>query len=90
MVKVRFKVGDVIEVAKYWDQGDDRWQEGIVQIVAYEQPGEYAPTGVYHLKILKGSITWAAYNTKFMDELPYLIWMGNINEDKTLRLLYGK
>ena len=83
--KPRFQIGDIIEVAKYWDQCDDAYISGIIQITGYEQ----YETIIYQTKCLKGNTNWIAYNSTHFDILPYLVWLGNINDTPMLKVLYG-
>ena len=90
MLKTRFKVGDIIEIEKYWDQGDDKWLSGIVQITDYTPHYPNTINGMYSMELLNGNFSSIRHNSDVFDNLQYLVWLGNINDNKTLRLLYGK
>lgn len=84
----RFKVGDVVSIEKYWDQLGDEWLRGIVLITGFKYY-EKSKTAAYSLKCLSGNTNWLAYNSKMFDEIQYLVWLGNINDSTTLKVLYG-
>ena len=89
MAKTRFKPGDILNV-HIWDVGDEKWQDGIVQIVEWIPPYKHTKNGVYKFKRLSGNATFTIYNAVPFDNEMYTIWLGNIYEDKALRILYGK
>lgn len=85
----RFKVGDLIEVVKYLDRDDGSIQSGIILITGYGGPTKYSPKGTYSTRVVKGSVKFSKYGAVFFDDLPYLVWIGNIKDNKALRILYG-
>lgn len=85
----RFQEGDVIHVVKYYDVGDEVVEEGIVLILGYVPHYEHTVNGIYQIKPLKGNIGFIRFNSDQFDKLEYLVWLGNINENESLRLLYA-
>jgi len=85
----RFHVGDIIEVRKYYDQGDERWKSGIVHITEYNPNCKHTKYGIYSISSLRGDIGWISINAQLLDTMDYVVWLGNIKEDRILRLLYG-
>lgn len=90
MAKARFQVGDIIDVTKYLEQEDNSIRSGICIITGYTPPSKYSPKGTYDTKVIKGNITFIRYGALFFDESPYLVWIGNINDNPILKLLYGE
>lgn len=86
----RFQKGDIIHIVKYYDVGDEVIEEGIVLIKEYNPSHPNYACGVYEMEPLKGTIGFIRYNAESFDKLPYLVWLGNTNEDSALRLLYGR
>lgn len=88
-MKNRFQKGDVIHIVKYWDQSDYVWLEGILLIDDYIPHYPSTLNGIYKIKQLKGNLRFYAINSEHFDNLEYLVWLGNINDNKSLRLLYA-
>lgn len=88
-IDLRFKVGDIIEVAKYWDQGEDMWRSGVIMITEIGPPGPYNSKGSYGTKRMSGDIHWISTSVEFLDKMNYLIWIGNIEDNPALKVLYG-
>lgn len=86
---VRFKAGDIVEIVNYWNQDTELFEDGVVLIIDHNTITNYTKTGAYLMRLLKGSFSSCVYNSHSFDNLPYLVWLGNINENKALRLLYG-
>jgi hypothetical protein len=84
----RFKVGDFIEVYHY-DLNEEYLYEGIIMITEYEPISPYSSKGTYSMKCIRGSVTWVSYSAYFFDEINTHILLGNINDDATLKVLYG-
>lgn len=96
---MKFFAGDVLKVYSY-DQGDEVWQWGIIQILDYIGPYASAPQGTYKTLPLRGSITFIAINSYEIDNArpiedcrihnsgTYVNYVGNIS-DKAIRVLYG-
>jgi hypothetical protein len=90
LMKFRFQEGDVVLIEKYWDQSDSTWRRGVVLIKSYKiLKNDPSCKAVYNTKCLSGDTTWISYNTEYFDKLPYLVWLGNINENPGLKVLYG-
>lgn len=85
----KYKVGDVIKVTDYWDQGDEHYESGILLITEYEPPWEHASCGAYYLKPLEGNISIIGWSTSEVDTMENIELLGNINVDKALWVLYG-
>ena len=85
----RFKAGDLLEV-HVWDQGDDIWQDGIVLITEYQPHYKHTTNGVYKFKCIKGNASWISFNSDSFDRINTHIWIGNIADDATLKVLYGQ
>lgn len=90
MARNRFIPGDIIRVERYFDLGDDRYKSGIIQITGYDPDADHTTYGTYDLTVLEGDIEWIRINAKLFDQEECIVWLGNINEDRALRLLYGR
>ncbi len=91
MVDVRFKVGDIIHITKYNDPNAEIYdKQGIVLISDYTGPYVNSTKGIYILETLRGNLTFINYGAQFFDKLPYLVYIGNIYDNPTLKVLYGQ
>lgn len=88
MRKNKYDVGDILLITT-WDQGDEKWQTGIVQITDYDPKCNHTEYGVYETKHLVGDITWICINAQILDDTPDVRILGNIGVDKGWKVLYG-
>lgn len=86
--KNKYNEGDVLLVTT-WDQGDEVWKTGTIQIVEYSPVHEYTEYGVYITRRLSGDITWLCVNAKSLDEEPDVKILGNVHTDSGWKVLYG-
>ena len=86
------KIGDLYEVVAY-DQGDCRWEYGVILITEVHDSAAYKGGWAYYIEAISGTIKWTAVGIgHFQDESSHLKkkYLGNVNTDKALRILYGK
>lgn len=85
----RFIIGDILDVVKFWDQCDNEIKSGIVEITDYTPNTKHTRYGLYETNNIRGNLGWMAINAQYLDDSIYVVWLGNINTDKVLRVLYG-
>lgn len=88
MRKNKYDIGDILLVTDF-DQGDEIWQTGIIQITGYDPQASHTEYGIYETKRLTGDITWICRNAQGLDDTPDVRLLGNINVDKGWKVLYG-
>lgn len=88
MRKNKYDIDDVLLITA-WDQGDEKWQTGIIQITDYYPKSSHTEYGIYETKQLRGDITWICINAQILDDTPDVRLLGNINVDKGWKVLYG-
>lgn len=88
MKKNKYDVDDILLITA-WDQGDEKWQTGIIQITNYEPISSHTEYGVYETKHLAGNIHWLCINAQILDDTPDVRILGNIGIDKGWKVLYG-
>ena len=85
----KYKPGDLVSVDNYWDQGEEVFESGIMLIEGHhEHP--HTEYGVYEVNCLSGTIAFVYINASVFDKLTCTTYLGNINEDNALRVLYGR
>jgi len=84
----RFKTGDLIDIYM-WDHGGDKFLEGIVLIEEYVPHYPTTINGAYKLRTIKGNSRLVAINSDTFDKVNTNIWIGNIEDNPTLKALYG-
>lgn len=88
MRKNKYDVGDILLVTDF-DQCDEIWQTGIIQITGYEPESKHTEYGLYEIKRLSGDINWICRNAQGLDDTYDVRLLGNINVDKGWKVLYG-
>ena len=88
MKKNKYEVGDILLITDF-DQGDEIWKTGIIQITGYEPETPNTEYGLYEIKKLTGNINWICRNAEGLDDTPDVRLLGNINIDKGWKVLYG-
>jgi hypothetical protein len=85
----KYKQGDVLEIMAYWDQGYDKWRNGIILIDYHEPLSAHTEYGLYYTTSLKGDVNWLCVNAMSLDCELYVRRLGNITTDRALRLLFA-
>lgn len=87
--KPLFRKGDVIAVL-HFDQGDEVWKQGVIQIEWYRRNVMHTRNGAYGIKNLSGELRWVSCNIDCLEKDSFVKYMGNVKRDTTLKVLYGK
>lgn len=85
--KVWYIIGDVVEV-KMYDEDTEEIVKGIVEITGWDD-SEHTRYGMYDLRCLSGNVPYFAVNVNWFQE-SVIKYLGNIEKNKALRVLYGK
>lgn len=85
-----FKVGDILYVID-WDHDVDAYESGYIMIIDISETSVLSGgSDLYGIESLSGNIRWTAVSKNLLHTLPKVKYIGNVNESKALRILYGR
>lgn len=82
------KIGDLYSLL-YYDSYDRRNRTGIVLVTGIQEKSYTYPEGVLDIVCVKGDIQFTGYESVAFHEDMSPVFIGNINNNKVLKILYG-